>query len=187
MPNLLKSALYDPDSGRQVYDISDVKSGNMQQAAELHGQSKSPAIRMNYTDPTGKQAVGFHIPQHLAAVLQYRLHGVILRSELGILLFEQGIQLLLVFQQGSVQVRHRRGPGFLRLCLRLGGAAKARPAPCTEHTVHKVFPIVGICHGLPSVFVVFFQYSVPGQVLQFPLEKSTPVVYTYCMENKKKE
>ena len=48
-------------SGRQVYDISDVKSGNMQQAAELHGQSKSPAIRMNYTDPTGKQAVGFSI------------------------------------------------------------------------------------------------------------------------------
>ena len=61
MPNLLKSALYDPDSGRQVYDISDVKSGNMQQAAELHGQSPSPAIRMNYTDPTGKQAVGFSI------------------------------------------------------------------------------------------------------------------------------
>ena len=61
MPNLLKSALYDPDSGRQVYDISDVKSGNMQQAAELNGQSPSPAIRMNYTDPTGKQAVGFSI------------------------------------------------------------------------------------------------------------------------------
>ena len=61
MPNLLKSALYDPDSGRQVYDSSDVKSGNMQQAAELHGQSPSPAIRMNYTDPTGKQAVGFSI------------------------------------------------------------------------------------------------------------------------------
>ena len=61
MPNLLKSALYDPDSGRQVYDISDVKSGNMQQAAELHGQSPSPAIRMNYTYPTGKQAVGFSI------------------------------------------------------------------------------------------------------------------------------
>lgn len=61
MPNLLKSALYDPDSGRQVYDISDVKSGNMQQAAELHGQSPSPAIRMSYTDPTGKQAVGFSI------------------------------------------------------------------------------------------------------------------------------
>ena len=61
MPNLLKSALYDPDSGRQVYDISDVKSGNMQQAAELHGQSPSPAIRMHYTDPTGKQAVGFSI------------------------------------------------------------------------------------------------------------------------------
>lgn len=54
----------------------------------------------------GKQAVGFHIPQHLAAVLQCRLHGIILRSELGILLFEQGIQLLLIFQQGSVQVRH---------------------------------------------------------------------------------
>ena len=61
MPNLLKSALYDPDSGRQVYDISDVKSGNMQQAAELHGQSPAPAIRMNYTDQTGKQAVGFSI------------------------------------------------------------------------------------------------------------------------------
>ena len=61
MPNLMKSALYDPDSGRQVYDISDVKSGNMQQAAELHGQSQSPAIRMTYTDPTGKQAVGFSI------------------------------------------------------------------------------------------------------------------------------
>ena len=61
MPNLLKSALYDPDSGRQVYDISDVKSGNMQQAAELHSQSPSPAIRMNYTDQTGKQAVGFSI------------------------------------------------------------------------------------------------------------------------------
>ena len=59
MPNLLKSALYDPDSGRQVYDIRDVKSGNMQQAAELH--APSPAIRMNYTDPTGKQAVGFSI------------------------------------------------------------------------------------------------------------------------------
>ena len=54
----------------------------------------------------GKQAVGFHIPQHLAAVLQCRLHRVILRSELSILLFEQGIQLLLVFQQSSVQVRH---------------------------------------------------------------------------------
>ena len=54
----------------------------------------------------GKQAIGFHIPQHLTAVLQCRLHRIILRSELGILLFEQGIQLLLVFQQGSVQVRH---------------------------------------------------------------------------------
>ena len=54
----------------------------------------------------GKQAVGFHIPQHLTAVLQCRLHRVILRFELGILFFGQGIQLLLVFQQGSVQVRH---------------------------------------------------------------------------------
>ena len=54
----------------------------------------------------GKQAVGFHIPQHLAAVLQSRLHLRVLRFQLGILFFEQGIQLLLVFQQGSIQVRH---------------------------------------------------------------------------------
>ena len=135
----------------------------------------------------GKQAVRFHIPQHLAAVLQSRLHRSVLRFQLGVLFFEQGIQLLLVFQQGSVQVRHCGRFGLWRFAFRLGGAAKARLSPCAEHTVHKVFPIVGICHGLPSVFVVFFQYSVPGQLLQFPLEKSTPVVYTYCMENKKKE
>ena len=135
----------------------------------------------------GKQAVRFHIPQHLAAVLQSRLHRSVLRFQLGVLFFEQGIQLLLVFQQGSIQVRHCGRFGLWRFAFRLGGAAKARLSPCAEHTVHKVFPIVGICHGLPSVFVVFFQYSVPGQVLQFPLEKSTPVVYTYCMENKKKE
>ena len=135
----------------------------------------------------GKQAVRFHIPQHLAAVLQSRLHLRVLRFQLGILFFEQGIQLLLVFQQGSVQVRHCGRFGLWRFAFRLGRAAKARLSPCAEHTVHKVFPIVGICHGLPSVFVVFFQYSVPGQLLQFPLEKSTPVVYTYCMENKKKE
>ena len=135
----------------------------------------------------GKQAVGFHIPQHLTAVLQCRLHRSVLRFQLGVLFFEQGIQLLLVFQQGSIQVRHCGRFGLWRFAFRLGRAAKARPAPCAEHTVHKVFPIVGICHGLPSVFVVFFQYSVPGQLLQFPLEKSTPVVYTYCMENKKKE
>ena len=135
----------------------------------------------------GKQAVRFHIPQHLAAVLQSRLHCSVLRFQLGVLFFEQGIQLLLVFQQGSVQVRHCGRFGLWRFAFRLGRAAKARLSPCAEHTVHKVFPIVGICHGLPSVFVVFFQYSVPGQLLQFPLEKSTPVVYTYCMENKKKE
>ena len=111
----------------------------------------------------------------------------VLRFQLGVLFFEQGIQLLLVFQQGSIQVRHCGRFGLWRFAFRLSGAAKARLSPCAEHTVHKVFPIVGICHGLPSVFVVFFQYSVPGQVLQFPLEKSTPVVYTYCMENKKKE
>ena len=63
MSNLLKSSLYDPNSGRQVFDVEDVRSGNMQPAAELHGQTQtqSPAIRMNYTDPTGKQAVGFSI------------------------------------------------------------------------------------------------------------------------------
>ena len=33
--------------------------------------------------------------------------------------------------------------------------------------------------ALPSVCIVFFQYSVPGQVLQFPLAKKTAVVYTY--------
>ena len=54
----------------------------------------------------GKQAVRFHIPQHLAAVLQSRLHRSVLRFQLGVLFFEQGIQLLLVFQQSSVQVRH---------------------------------------------------------------------------------
>ena len=81
--------------------------------------------------------------------------------------------------QGSVQVRHCGRFGLWRFAFRLGRSAKARLSPCAEHTVHKVFPIVGICHGLPSVFVVFFQYSVPGQLLQFPLAKKTAGVYTY--------
>ena len=95
----------------------------------------------------GKQAVRFHIPQHLAAVLQSRLHRSVLRFQLGVLFFEQGIQLLLVFQQSSVQVRHCGRFGLWRFAFRLGRAAKARLSPCAEHTVHKVFPIVGICHG----------------------------------------
>ena len=65
MPNLLKSSLYDPNSGRQIYDIKDVKEGNIQPADGLYGSAQAPAIRMNYTDPTGKQAVGFSIDNRM--------------------------------------------------------------------------------------------------------------------------
>ena len=103
-----------------------------------------------------QQAVILHIPHKPPGVIQRRAGGRVLLFQAGILLLEQFIQLLLIFQQCGVQVC--RG-GSTRLCFRSGrAAAEARPPARAEHAVHKVFPIVGICHGFALRRIVFFQY-----------------------------
>ena len=95
----------------------------------------------------GQQAVGLHVPQHPAAVFQRRLRGGVLGLELGVLLFQQLVQLALVLLQCGVQVRQGAACGLcgLRLLPRLC-AAEFELAARAEHTVHKGFPIIGICH-----------------------------------------
>ena len=128
-----------------------------------------------------QQAVLLHIPHKAAGVVQRRAGGGVLLFQAGILLPEQFIQLLLIFQQCGVQVCQG---GSTRLCFRPGrAAAEARPPARAEHAVHKVFPIVGICHGFALRRIVFFQYRAGRAVLQFPLAKYTAVVYTYFIGN----
>ena len=73
-------------------------------------------LRLRVGGAFGQQAVILHVPQHLTAVFQRRLGVGILLFQLGILLFQQLVQLFLLFQKGRVQVR--QAPG-LCLCLRL--------------------------------------------------------------------
>ena len=122
----------------------------------------------------GQQAVRFHVPQHLAAVLQRRLHPGILRLQPGVLLLQQFVQLLLLFQQRRVQVRQAAARRFfglrlfrLRLC-----TAELQFAARAEHAVHQAFPIIGVCHGAALHRCFFFQYSELRGILQ--AQKSSP-------------
>jgi len=113
-------------------------------------------LRLCVCRALGQQTIRFHVPQHLAAVLQRCLHPGILRLQPGILLFQQFVQLLLLFQQRRVQIRQAAACRFfglrlfrLRLC-----TAELQFAARAEHAVHQAFPIIGVCHGAapPSVF-----------------------------------
>ena len=132
-----------------------------------------------------QQAVCFHIPQHLAAVLQRRLHPGILRFQPGVLLLEHFVQLLLLFQQRCVQIRQAAARRFfgLRLC-----AAELQFAARAEHAVHQAFPIIGICHG--AALHRCFSSSIVNCAAfckGFPLEKKRVVRYTEYNESYKKE
>ena len=122
----------------------------------------------------GQQAVRFHVPQHLAAVLQRRLHPGILRLQPGILLFQQFVQLLLLFQQRRVQIRQAAACRFfgLRLFRLRLRAAELQFAARAEHAVHQAFPIIGVCHGAALHRCFFFQYSELRGILQ--AQKSSP-------------
>ena len=139
------------------------------------GKSFADALRTRTFEPDGPN----YTPRISAVVYADGSYQMSIQRRLGvgILLFQQFIQLLLLLQKGRVQVR--QAPG-LCLCVLLHSSGTKFHAPaCAEYAVHKGFPIVGICHcaALPAVF---FQYSVPRPVLQgiLPLAKSTPVVYT---------
>lgn len=125
-------------------------------------------LRLCVCRALGKQTVCFHIPQHLTAVLQRRLHPGILRFQPGVLLLQHFVQPLLLFQQRRVQVRQavaRRFFGLrlfrLRLC-----AAELQFAARAEHAVHQAFPIIGVCHGAALHRCFFFQYSELRGILQ---------------------
>ena len=135
-------------------------SGKAFKAAQL--------LRLCVCRALGQQAVRFHIPQHLAAVLQRRLHPCILRLQPGVLLLQQFVQLLLLFQQRRVQVRQaaaRRFFGLQLFRLRLR-AAELQFAARAEHAVHQAFPIIGVCHGAALHRCFFFQYSELRGILQ---------------------
>ena len=148
------------DKGILPQDLLLYLGGKPRKAAQL--------LRLCIRCALGQQAVRFHIPQHLAAVLQRCLHPVILRFQPGVLLFQQCIQLLLLFQQHRIQVWHGgicRSFGLGSFRLRLT-AAKLQSAACAEHAVHQALPIIGICHGAALHQCFFFQYSELRCVLQ---------------------
>ena len=103
-------------------------------------------LRLDVGGPFGQQTVIFHILQHFAAVGKGRFGGGILRFQLGRLRFQQFVQLFLLFQQGRVQVRQ----GAAGLGLWFGGQG-LEFSTRAEHTVHQAFPIVCVCHRVPSV------------------------------------
>ena len=142
-------------------------------------------LRLCVCRALGQQTVRFHIPQHLAAVLQRRLHPGILRFQPGILLLQQFVQPLLLLQQRRVQVRQAAARRFfgLRLC-----AAELQSAARAEHAVHQAFPIIGICHG--AALHRCFSSSIVNCAAfckGFPLEKKPVVRYTEYKESYKKE
>ena len=147
-------------------------------------------LRLCVCRALGQQAVCFHIPQHLAAVLQRRLHPGILRFQPGVLLLEHFVQLLLLFQQRRIQIRQAAARRFfglrlfrLRLC-----AAELQFAARAEHAVHQAFPIIGICHG--AALHRCFSSSIVNCAAfckGFPLEKKRVVRYTEYNESYKKE
>ena len=99
-----------------------------------------------------QEAVSLHILEHLAALGQGFLGGVVLLFQLGVLGPQQLVQGFLLFQQGFIQIG-QVGRGLLRLRFLGGRTAGADPPPCAEHIVHQTFPVVVITHScLPIVF-----------------------------------
>ena len=114
--------------------------GQPLEAAQMFGLCVHSAL--------GQQPVVLHIPQHLAAVGEGGFGGGVLRLDLGGLGFQHRVQLFLLLQQGRVQIV--QAAGLLRLRVGCGGRRlelAARP----EDAVHQRFPIVSVCHVVPSV------------------------------------
>ena len=182
-----KGPAHGPDQGVHIGVLTQHRlldlSGQPFKAAQVLGRGVGRA--------PGQQAVGLHVPQQLAAVLQRLFGGHVLAAQGFVLFFQQLVQGLLLFQQGLVQVGGLRpGGGAGRLCggfcarfgrrlcflLALAGrdAAGAHPPSGAEHTVHQVFPIVVVAHSGASFslsqgtafFVSAFQYNGRGPVWQ---------------------
>ena len=107
--------------------------------------------------------------------------AVILRFQLGILLFEQGIQLLLVFQQGSVQVRHCGGPFGLLAASPSGWAVPPkRGLPPAPNTPFIRFSQSSVYAMVCPPFLSFSSSIVyPDRFCNSLLQKKTAGVYTY--------
>ena len=112
---------------------------------DLGGKARKAAqvLLLYIGSALGEQAVLLHIPQHLAAVFQRGGGGIVLGLELGVLLPQQLVQPLLLFQKRRVQVGQGTAAGRLGRGSAGGGLELA---PGAEYAVHQAFPVIGVCH-----------------------------------------